>query len=143
MHFSSFRTQVVASLESEGDNGEPVEKRMRMTEAETSLPTRPGIPVKVPPNCAVVPPLPPKPIVTSELLLRPHIKPPVVTKATGIVVPSGIPRPNSALPNPVALTIATPTSLVKGVMMSPTGVSKASLTNVVGPMTINRVRFLW
>jgi len=143
----------IRSLESKEDSGEPVEKRMRTTlptEQETSLPTRPGIPVKVPPNCAVVPPLPPKTTpksITSLDMARPilsHSKPPVATKTTGIVVPSGIPRPTTTLPNPVTLnkplTIAA-TSLVKppGVMMSPTGINKASVTNVVGPMTINRV----
>ncbi|XP_046673537.1 protein split ends isoform X3 [Homalodisca vitripennis] len=133
-------------VESKEDTGEPAEKRIRTslpTESEASLPTRPGIPVKVPPNCAVVPPLPPKPSVVADLSrpLVAHNKPPVTSKTTGIVVPSGIPRPTATLPNPVALTVAAP-SLVKPsqtVMMSPTGINKASVTNVVGPMTINRV----
>ncbi|XP_054269118.1 protein split ends-like isoform X4 [Macrosteles quadrilineatus] len=140
-------------LEGKEDSGEPAEKRMRTslpTDTESSLPTRPGIPVKVPPNCAVVPPLPPKttPKPIASELSRPIIShgKPQVTKTTGIVVPSGIPRPTSTLPSSVSLskplTIAAP-SLVKppqGVMMSPTGINnKASVTNVVGPMTINRV----
>lgn len=140
-------------MESKEDNGEPAEKRMRTTlptETEASLLSRPGIPVKVPPNCAVVPPLPPKPTVPLELS-RPiitHSKSALVTKATGIVVPSSIPRPTSTIANPLTLnkplTISAP-SLVKpqGVLMSPTGInSKASVTNIVGPMTINKVRIL-
>lgn len=144
-------------MESKEDNGEPAEKRKRTTlptESEASLLSRPGIPVKVPPNCAVVPPLPPKitpkPIAPLELS-RPiitHSKTAIVTKATGIVVPSSIPRPTSTIANPVnlnkPLTISAP-SLVKpqGVLMSPTGMnSKASVTNIVGPMTINKVRII-